>query len=113
MGCAGKESLSAAVRAFGAAAKRESAAKAVAKNASGQNVDLNAVLENYKQKLDANRLYTDAYREYCWTVKSVKDIKIATFHLLATEGAVHTDKDHIWHMENIKQFRLERYFFAG
>lgn len=27
------------------------------------------------------------------------DLKLAPFHLLACEGAVHTDKEHSWHME--------------
>ena len=41
----------------------------------------------------------DAYRQYCWPVASVSDLKLAPFHILASEGAVHTDKDHTWHME--------------
>jgi hypothetical protein len=36
-------------------------------------------------------------------VKSVEDYKLAPFHILATEGAVHVDKNHEWHMENIKE----------
>jgi hypothetical protein len=43
--------------------------------------------------------YVEAYRRYCWPVNSVRDLKLAPFHLLATEGAVHVDKDHVWHME--------------
>jgi protein phosphatase len=42
--------------------------------------------------------YTAAYRRYCWTVTSVTDLRLAPFHVLATERAVHTDKDHAWHM---------------
>ena len=30
---------------------------------------------------------------------SLLDLKLAPFHLLATEGHVHTDKDHLWHMD--------------
>jgi len=29
------------------------------------------------------------------------DLKLAPFHLLATEGAVHSDKDHEWHMRTL------------
>ena len=32
---------------------------------------------------------------------SLTDLKLAPFHLLATEGHVHTDKNHIWHMETL------------
>jgi protein phosphatase len=43
--------------------------------------------------------YRDAYRQYCWPVNSIEDLKLAPFHLLASEGAVHADKAHNWHME--------------
>ncbi|HXC37130.1 MAG TPA: polynucleotide kinase-phosphatase [Candidatus Acidoferrales bacterium] len=43
--------------------------------------------------------YVEAYRRYCWPVNSVNDLKLAPFHLLATEGKVHVDKPHDWHME--------------
>jgi len=42
--------------------------------------------------------YVAAYRQYCWPVNSLDDLKLAPFHLLATEGGVHVDKDHVWHM---------------
>lgn len=29
------------------------------------------------------------------------DLKLAPFHLLATEGGVHADRDHVWHMEEL------------
>jgi protein phosphatase len=29
------------------------------------------------------------------------DLKLAPFHLLATEGGVHTNQNHIWHMETL------------
>lgn len=45
--------------------------------------------------------YVDAYRRYCWPVTSLGDIRLAPFHVLATEGAVHADRDHVWHMESI------------
>jgi protein phosphatase len=44
------------------------------------------------------QLYVQAYQRYCWPVQSVRDLKLAPFHLLATEGRVHVDKDHLWHM---------------
>jgi protein phosphatase len=43
--------------------------------------------------------FVAAYRQYCWPVASVADLKLAPFHLLATEGQVHTDKNHVWHMD--------------
>lgn len=45
--------------------------------------------------------YTDAWRRYCWPVTSVSDLRLAPFHVLATEGALHTAKDHRWHLDEI------------
>jgi len=42
-----------------------------------------------------------AYRQYCWPVASLTDLKLAPFHLLASEGRVHTDKNHTWHMDTL------------
>jgi len=53
------------------------------------------------ERLGAVEHYTQAYRQYCWPVSSLADLKLAPFHLLASEGAVHTDKPHTWHMEMI------------
>jgi protein phosphatase len=36
-------------------------------------------------------------------VNSVADLKVAPFHLLATEGKVHVDRDHLWHMEMLER----------
>ena len=104
VGICGKMGLAASVEALEYACTRQNDAYEVAAYTSGQNVDLNAVLENYKQKADAVDGYINAYREYCWTVEGVNNIRIAPFHVLATEGAVHNDKDHIWHMETIKKY---------
>ena len=45
--------------------------------------------------------FVDAYRQYCWPVHSLDDLKLAPFHLLATEGKLHTDQNHVWHMETL------------
>lgn len=59
------------------------------------------LVEWYEQRLVMANAYVEAYRRYCWTVRSVLDLKLAPFHLLASEGAVHTDKDHQWHMTTL------------
>jgi protein phosphatase len=51
------------------------------------------------QRLESILKYREAYRHYCWPVTSIQDLNLAPFHLLATEGAVHTDKQHTWHLE--------------
>ncbi len=45
--------------------------------------------------------YVAAYRRYCWPVEDVNDLKLAPFHLLATEGKVHADKPHDRHMQTL------------
>ena len=34
-------------------------------------------------------------------MESINDLKLAPFHIMATEGGLHTDQSHQWHMENI------------
>ena len=52
-------------------------------------------------RLDALKDYRKAYRHYCWPVTSIADLKLAPFHLLASEGKVHTDRSNVWHMETL------------
>jgi len=60
-----------------------------------------ALAEQHQQRKEAADLYVEAYRRYCWTVRSLADLKLAPFHLVASEGTVHTAKDHLWHMETL------------
>lgn len=60
-------------------------------------------LEKFSAKNIAIKKYVKAYQNYCWAVNSVDDYKLAPFHILATEGKVHVDKSHEWHMENIAE----------
>lgn len=63
--------------------------------------DLAALLRRYRERQSSVDHYVEAYRRYSWPVESPADLKIAPFHLLATEGVVHTDKDHLWHMQKL------------
>ena len=56
---------------------------------------------SYRRREQGVARFVAAYRHYCWPVESLTDLKLAPFHLLATEGQVHTDKDHAWHMETL------------
>ena len=67
--------------------------------AAERGIDVNRILENYRQRTEAVTQYIKAYQQYCWSVQSIADLKLAPFHLLATEGAVHFDKDHLWHTQ--------------
>lgn len=61
--------------------------------------DVAPLLARYQARLDMAGMYVTAYRQYCWPVRSLDDLKLAPFHLMATEGVVHVDKPHSWHME--------------
>jgi len=69
--------------------------------------DTTALLDAYRSRLDSVERYTDAYRRYCWPVESLDDLKLAPFHLLASEGAVHVDRPHSWHMERLGRLAAE------
>jgi protein phosphatase len=70
-------------------------------NAQARGLDLGELPTRVSLREESARLFTDAYRRYCWTVNSINDYKLAPFHLLASEGAVHTGMDHLWHMETL------------
>ena len=67
--------------------------------AAERGVDVSCILDDYRQRAEAVTKYVKAYQQYCWHVQSIADLKLAPFHLLATEGVVYFDKDHLWHME--------------
>lgn len=61
------------------------------------------MLHTFAEKKHAAEKFVSAYRAYCWEVTGIDDYKLAPFHILATEGAVHADKTHQWHMEQIAE----------
>ena len=68
--------------------------------AAGQP-EISSLLQKYEERLELAHRYVEAYRRYCWSVRSLDDLKLAPFHLLASEGQVHADKDHRWHMSTL------------
>jgi len=85
VGSAARCSLAAAVAALDACSTRTGQAR--------------ALVERYRARAVAVDAFVAAYRGYCWPVASIDDLEIAPFHLLASEGRVHVDRDHVWHME--------------
>lgn len=58
-----------------------------------------ALREDFAARRESLERYVDAYRNYCWPVESLSDLRLAPFHVLATEKQVHVDQDHRWHMD--------------
>jgi protein phosphatase len=57
----------------------------------------------FAERRESVAKYIVAYRRYCWPVSSVTDLRFAPFHLLASEGATYTDRDHLWHMTTLAE----------
>jgi protein phosphatase len=72
--------------------------------AAARGIDVDALVERHKVRFDLAERFGRAYRHYCWPVESLRDIRVAPFHIMATEGAVHVAKDHVWHMHMIDGF---------
>lgn len=86
--------------AVGAAARGSLSDAAAAVEQAARHVpDMDDLLARTRVRQQLASDYTDAWRRYCWPVNSVIDLRLAPFHLLASEGAAHTDKSHAWHME--------------
>ena len=71
--------------------------------AAQSGIDVGTILQEYRQRAEAVTEYVKAYQQYCWQVESIADLKLAPFHLLATEGAVYFDKDHLWHIQTLSK----------
>ncbi len=85
VGCAGQAALEEAVSAL--------------RKACGNGADASALLQRQEERLESIRRFREAYRRYCWPVESLDDLRLAPFHLMASEEIVHVDRAHRWHME--------------
>jgi protein phosphatase len=84
VGAAGEMGLSGAVAALrGAAARDEGAGE---------------ILARFAARLERVERYGQAWRRYTRRVTTPAEIRVAPFHLLASEGRVHMDRPHDWHM---------------
>lgn len=104
VGRSGRDGLQTAIAALEQAAALQTKAYAVDSAVSGQNVDLNRVLADYRARHHALVKYTAAYRRYCWKVESLEDYRVAPFHILATEGKVWNTETHLTHMGAIQKY---------
>lgn len=69
--------------------------------ASAHTSGMGPLLEKYQARQAAAGQFVEAYRRYCWPVSGLAGYTLAPFHLLASEGRTHTDKDHEWHMATL------------
>jgi protein phosphatase len=78
-------------------------AVAVLAQAAARVTDVAPLAERFRMREGLAARYVEAYRGYCWPVASVEDLRLAPFHVLATEGGTHVDKDHLWHLGAIER----------
>jgi protein phosphatase len=96
VGAAARASLPSAIEALQQALSREG-------DGLSNPDDAAAVLDRYRRRQEAIGKFIAAYRQYCWPVTSLDDFKLAPFHLMATEGQVHSAQNHVWHMDTLAE----------
>jgi protein phosphatase len=84
-----------------------SLAQATDRLAGAERDRIDQVLAACRRREEHIHRFVAAYRQYCWPVASVTDLKLAPFHLLASEGHVHADRDHPWHMDTLARLCRE------
>ncbi len=67
--------------------------------AADRGLDTSEIRARMERRRETVAAYTDAYGRYCWPVISLDDLRVAPFHILATAGGVHIDRDHLWHLD--------------
>jgi protein phosphatase len=45
--------------------------------------------------------FSEVYRRYTWDVNGIADVRLAPFHILASQNRVHSDRPHAWHLERL------------
>ncbi len=91
--------------AVGAASRAALAETEVAvQQATERGLDIEELKKYNQERAIMAAQFVNAYRQYCWPVNSISDLKLAPFHILATEGIVHVEKNHLWHMDNIAKY---------
>ncbi len=84
-----------------AAAATLPAERAALEAAVARGLPLGETLARTREREEMTGAYVEAYRRYVQRVRSIADLRVAPFHLLASEGALHTDQDHLWHLERL------------
>ncbi|HEY5042797.1 MAG TPA: polynucleotide kinase-phosphatase [Verrucomicrobiae bacterium] len=74
---------------------------ATLERAAARGLEVSELLAHTVARRQMASDYIEAYRRYCWPVNSANDLKLAPFHLLASEGMVHADKPNDWHMQTL------------
>ena len=88
-----------------AVAAREAirSANEILQQATQSGLDVAALQTQYQERQERIARYERVTHLYNWEVNSVSDLRLAAFHLLASEGQVHIDKNHAWHLAQMQK----------
>jgi protein phosphatase len=67
-------------------------------HAAERGLDVAGIRDRFIDRIRRAERYGKAWAPYIWPVTGISDLKVAPFHLLASEGRVWYDHDHVWHM---------------
>ncbi|PVY40866.1 polynucleotide kinase-phosphatase [Pontibacter virosus] len=73
----------------------------VLQQALARGLEVDEMLEIVTQRAQAIDQYITSYRHYTSETEGIEGMSFAPFHILASEGKVHADQPHTWHMEQI------------
>ncbi len=72
--------------------------------AKARGIAVEHLITDYKTRKESIEKYITSYLNYCRETNGIEGLVYAPFHVLGTEGKTYFDKQHPWHLENIKQF---------
>ena len=76
-------------------------AAAALEAASARGIDCAELASDFRARAAMADRYAAVLDRYVWPVEDITDLRLAPFHLLASEGAVHIGRDHGWHMAQL------------
>ncbi|WP_210464251.1 polynucleotide kinase-phosphatase [Rufibacter roseolus] len=93
------------------AANGLSRASTVLQQALERGLPVESLLQTVEARAEKIGKYVASYHNYSRDTEGIEGMQFAPFHLLATEGKVHVDQQHPWHMEQLGEIcnQDERY----
>ena len=98
-----REPLCQQYAATGAAAAQSLRASVAALELAKAGIERTRLLASLKSREQCIALFVAAYRRYCWPVDELAGLRLAPFHVLASERKVHSDQTHLWHMQTLAE----------
>lgn len=81
------------------------AARSIILQAADRGLPVLDIAGRMSDRLGGVKGFIEAYERYCWPVNGFEGLRYAPFHIMATEGHVHSDKDHLWHLSRLQRLR--------